>query len=262
MKDQKRFAALALSAVMVFSMAGSVSAAQKVESKDDLAGATIGVQLGTTGDLDASDYEKDGSTVERYSKGSEAVQALKAGQIDCVIIDSQPAQKFVENNDDLKILDEPFEEEEYAICLKKGNDEFLDKINGALKELKEDGTLDKIMANYIGDDQGSYQYETPEGTEYTNGTLTMATNAEFEPWEYKEGDNIVGIDADMAKAICDKMGYDLKIDDMAFESILAAVSSGKAEFGAAGMTVTDERKESVDFTDTYANASQVVIVRK
>lgn len=87
MKDQKRFAALALSAVMVFSMAGSVSAAQKVESKDNLAGATIGVQLGTTGDLDASDYEKDGSTVERYSKGSEAVQALKAGQIDCVIID-------------------------------------------------------------------------------------------------------------------------------------------------------------------------------
>lgn len=136
MKDQKRFAALALSAVMVFSMAGSVSAAQKVESKDDLAGATIGVQLGTTGDLDASDYEKDGSTVERYSKGSEAVQALKAGQIDCVIIDSQPAQKFAENNDDLKILDEPFEEEEYAICLKKGNDELLDKINGALKDLK------------------------------------------------------------------------------------------------------------------------------
>ena len=155
-----------------------------------------------------------------------------------------------------------WEPEEYAICLKKGNTELTEKMNAAIKELKEDGTLDKIMANYIGDDQGSYQYETPEGTEYTNGTLTMATNAEFEPWEYKEGDNIVGIDADMAKAICDKMGYDLKIDDMAFESILAAVSSGKAEFGAAGMTVTDERKESVDFTDTYANASQVVIVRK
>ena len=178
MKDQKRFAALALSAVMVFSMAGSVSAAQKVESKDDLAGATIGVQLGTTGDLDASDYEKDGSTVERYSKGSEAVQALKAGQIDCVIIDSQPAQKFVENNDDLKILDEPFEEEEYAICLKKGNDELLDKINGALKELKEDGTIDSIMDNYIGEDAGKTPYESPEDVDRSNGTLVMATNAE------------------------------------------------------------------------------------
>ena len=148
MKDQKRFAALALSAVMVFSMAGSVSAAQKVESKDDLAGATIGVQLGTTGDLDASDYEKDGSTVERYSKGSEAVQALKAGQIDCVIIDSQPAQKFVENNDDLKILDEPFEEEEYAICLKKGNDELLDKINETLSEMKASGEIEQLAMEY------------------------------------------------------------------------------------------------------------------
>lgn len=85
MKDKKRFAALALSAIMVVSMAGNVYASKEVASKDDLAGATIGVQLGTTGDLDASDYEKDGSTVERYNKGSEAVQALKAGQIDCVI---------------------------------------------------------------------------------------------------------------------------------------------------------------------------------
>ena len=229
MKDQKRFAALALSAVMVFSMAGSVSAAQKVESKDDLAGATIGVQLGTTGDLDASDYEKDGSTVERYSKGSEAVQALKAGQIDCVIIDSQPAQKFVENNDDLKILDEPFEEEEYAICLKKGNET---------------------------------PYESPEDVDRSNGTLVMATNAEFEPYEYHEGDDIVGIDADIAQAICDKLGYELKIEDMEFDSILPAVQSGKADFGAAGMTVTEDRKSSVDFTDTYADASQVIIVKK
>ena len=60
-------------------------------------------------------------------------------------------------------------------------------MNDAIQELKDDGTLDKIMANYIGDDTGSYQYETPEGTEYTNGTLTMATNAEFEPGSTKRG---------------------------------------------------------------------------
>ena len=262
MKDKKRFAALALSAIMVVSMAGNVYASKEVASKDDLAGATIGVQLGTTGDLDASDYEKDGSTVERYNKGSEAVQALKAGQIDCVIIDSQPAAKFAENNDDLKILDEPFEEEEYAICLKKCNDELLDKINGALEELKEDGTIDSIMDNYIGDDAGKTPYESPEDVDRSNGTLVMATNAEFEPYEYHEGDDIVGIDADIAQAICDKLGYELKIEDMEFDSILPAVQSGKADFGAAGMTVTEDRKSSVDFTDTYANASQVIIVKK
>ena len=81
-------------------------------------------------------------------------------------------------------------------------------------------------------------------------------------WEYKEGNDIVGIDADISKAICDKLGYELKIEDMSFETILASVNSGKADFGAAGMTVTPEREESVDFTDTYADATQVVIVRK
>ena len=101
-----------------------------------------------------------------------------------------------------------------------------------------------------------------EETEAAGGVLVMATNAEFEPWEYKEGNDIVGIDADISKAICDKLGYELKIEDMSFETILASVNSGKADFGAAGMTVTPEREESVDFTDTYANATQVVIVRK
>lgn len=232
----KKLVSLALGTVMAVSMTAGVSAAT-VESKDDLKNATIGVQLGTTGDIEASEYEADGATVKRYSKGSEAIQALMAGQIDCVIIDSQPAQKFVENADGLKILDEPFVEEEYAICLKKGNDELLDKINGALKELKEDGTVDDIMNNYIGDNIG----ETP--------------------YESREGDEVVGIDADIAQAICDKLGYELEIDDMEFDAILAAVQSGKADFGAAGMTVTEDRLESVDFTDTYANASQVIIVK-
>lgn len=202
------------------------------------------------------------SQMKRYNKGADAIQALKTGKIDCVVIDSLPAEKFVEANSDLKIVENIWEPEEYAICLKKGNTELTEKMNAAMAELKEEGTLDKIMANYIGDNTGSFQYETPEGTEYPNGKLIMATNAEFEPWEYKEGSDIIGIDADIAKAICDKMGYDLEINDMAFEAILAAISSGKADFGAAGMTVNEERLKSVDFTDTYANASQVVIVRK
>jgi polar amino acid transport system substrate-binding protein len=245
---------------MAVSMTASVFAA--VESKDDLPGKTIGVQLGTTGDLEASNYEAEGATVERYNKGSEAILALKAGQVDCVIIDSQPAQKFVENNDDLKILDDPFVEEEYAICLKKGNDELLEKMNDALAQLKEEGILDEIMANYIGDEIGEHPYESPEDVDRSNGTLVMATNAEFEPYEYHEGDEIIGIDADIAQAICDILGYELEIDDMEFDSIIAAVNSGKADFGAAGMTVTEDRLASVDFTDTYANASQVIIVQK
>ena len=90
--------------------------------------------------------------------------------------------------------------------------------------------------------------------------LVMATNAEFPPYEYYEGQEIVGIDAEIAAAVAEKLGCELNIEDMAFDSIIAAVSSGKADFGLAGMTVTEKRLESVNFSDTYAHATQVVIV--
>ena len=91
--------------------------------------------------------------------------------------------------------------------------------------------------------------------------LTMATNAQFPPYEYY-GDNgeIVGIDAEIAAAIAEYMGYDFRIDDMEFDSIIAAVDSGKADFGLAGMTVTEDRLQQVDFSNSYAKGVQVVIV--
>ena len=257
----KKFAAgLIAVAMSVTMLAGCGVPANTVHSVDDLEGKTIGVQLGTTGDIYAGDVED--ATVEPYNKGADAVQALKQGKIDAVIIDAEPAKVFVEKNDDLEILDEPFAEEEYAIAMKLDNTELQTAVNGALKELKADGTLDAIKANYVGENAGKNPYKSPDNVSRDKGTLVMATNAEFEPYEYREGDEVVGIDADISQAICDKLGYELKIEDMAFETILASVNSGKADFGAAGMTVTPEREESVDFTDTYANATQVVIVRK
>ena len=94
----------------------------------------------------------------------------------------------------------------------------------------------------------------------TEGVLVMATNAEFPPYEFHEGSEIVGIDVEIARAIAEKMGCTLEIEDIAFDSIIAEVSSGKADMGLAGMTVTDERKQNVDFSDTYAHSSQVIIV--
>ena len=108
----------------------------EIAGPDDLKGVTVGVQLGTTG-------------VERYNKGFEAVQALSQGKIDAVVIDGEPAKTFVSETEGLKILDEAFTVEEYAIAVKKGNTELLDKVNGALETLKDNGTLDEIVAKYI-----------------------------------------------------------------------------------------------------------------
>lgn len=93
-----------------------------------------------------------------------------------------------------------------------------------------------------------------------DGTLIMATNATFPPYEYKDGDSVVGIDAEIAQKIADKLGKKLVIEDVEFGSIIAGVQSGKYDMGMAGMTVTEERLKSVNFTDSYAKGIQVVIV--
>ena len=118
-----------------------------IKTPDDLTGKTIGVQLGTTGDIYASDIE--GATVEQYNKGFEAVQALSQGKIDAVVIDGEPAKVFVSQDDSLKVLDDAMTVEEYAICVKKGNDELVNKINEAIAALKESGKLQEIVDKYI-----------------------------------------------------------------------------------------------------------------
>ncbi len=234
-----------------------------VASVADLKGATIGVQLGTTGDIFASDYEEDGSTIERFNKGADAILALNQNKVDCVIIDNEPAKAFVEANEGLKILEEAFAVEEYAICVSKKNPELTTSINTALADLKANGIIDQIIKNYIGDDtKGTCPYVSPANVDTSKGELHMATNAFFEPYEFYDGEKVVGIDAMIAQAICDKLGYKLVIDDMDFDSIITAVQEGKADFGMAGMTVTEERLKEIDFTNTYTTATQVIIVKE
>ena len=93
-------------------------------------------------------------------------------------------------------------------------------------------------------------------------TLTMGTNANFPPYEYHENDTIVGIDAEIAAAIAEKLGMELEIVDMEFDSIIPAVKTGKVMMGMAGMTVTEDRLKEVSFTETYATGIQVIIVKE
>lgn len=123
----------------------------EITGPDDLEGKKIGVQQGTTGDIYATDDYGD-ENIERYNKGFEAVQALQQGKIDVVIIDDQPAQTFVDENEGLMILETEYVEEEYALCFKKDS-ELVEKVNEAIAELKKDGTFDKIIDKYIGSEE-------------------------------------------------------------------------------------------------------------
>ena len=194
----KKFVALMLGLTMALSLAacgGSASSSaaasseaasseaagkQTIFSLDDMADKTVGVQLGTTGDIYMSDAVGNADDlniagVEEYNKAADAVQALLSGKIDAVCIDDQVAKNFVAvNPDSLVVLDTPYATEDYAACVAKGNDQLTEAMNAAIAKLKENGTLDAILDKYINKTEGAVGYVTPEGTEYPNGELTIA----------------------------------------------------------------------------------------
>ena len=147
----KKVIVMALAGIMTVSMFGCGVSSKKVEvtSAADLADLTVGVQTGTTGDSYATDEVKDDSQMKRYNKGADAIQALKTGKVDCVVIDQEPAKNFVQVNEGLKILDTEYVTEDYAIAVAKENTALKDAINAAMAELKEDGTIQGILDKYI-----------------------------------------------------------------------------------------------------------------
>lgn len=159
----------------------------------------------------------------------------------------------------VKVIDIELTSEEYAFGVDKNQPELMEEANALIKEIKENGQLDEICSHYFSD-------VTPVGVtsaeeDSTKDQLIVATNAEFEPFEYKQGDTFYGIDMEIAKLLADKLGKELVIKDMQFDAVLLSVQQEKCDIGMAGLTVSPERQEQVDFTESYYSASQKLIVK-
>ena len=228
-----------------------------IKSADDLVGKTVAVQEGTTGDLICSEIED--CTVKRFKKGADAVMTLKNGAVDAVMIDDNPAKQFVaQDPNTLTAFADTTSTEEYAIAVPKGDEELLDKINDGLQKIRDNGTFDKLVAEYIGDGEEEQTEETGE-----KPVLNVGTNAEFPPFEYMNDEGVPdGFDMAVIKAIGEEEGFDVKITNMEFKSLIASLSTGSLDAVIAGMTVTPERQQSVDFSDSYYTATQSIIVTK
>ena len=157
----------------------------------------------------------------------------------------------------VKVVDIELSSEEYAFGVDKKQPELKEKCNELLKEMKSSGELEEISNHFFGD--GEPVAVTSAKQDNSKDQLVVATNAEFAPFEYKEGDKFYGIDMEIAKLLADKLGKELVIVDMAFDAVLLSVQQQKADIGMAGLTVTEERAKQVDFSDAYYNAAQKII---
>ncbi len=258
----KKFLAL----VFVAALCSCAFAGGKLKSPADLKTERLAAQRGTTGQYIAEDLlgDKKGELLTTYEKYVDAVAALRQGKIRAVVMDEMPAKRFLNAVEGLAIMDEALSNESYAIGFKKGNSELVEKVNKALAEMKADGTLAAIFAKYI---DGDYSSVKPEDIDFNKGAkggkLYVGTEAGFAPYELKVGNGFIGIDVEMCANIAKKLGRELVIINMNFDALPTAVSTGKVDMICAGMTVTDERKENMDFSDNYVtDAKQVALVRE
>ena len=157
-----------------------------------------------------------------------------------------------------KVIDVDLTSEEYAFGVDKTQPELLEQVNTFINKIKEDGTLDEICDKYFGG--GEPTPVESAALDESKDQLVVATNAAFEPFEYMQGDSYVGIDMEVAALLADELGKELVIQNMDFDAVCLSVGQQKCDIAMAGLTVSEERKEYVTFSDTYYQASQRLIV--
>ncbi|MBP5209221.1 MAG: transporter substrate-binding domain-containing protein [Clostridia bacterium] len=162
----------------------------------------------------------------------------------------------------VKLIDVALTEEEYAYVVKKGNATLTSSLNAYLASIKADGTFDALVSAYFKGQGDKHGYPVATGTVVNDETnLVVATNCPFEPFEYIGNDGLAyGLDIEIAAGYAAAQGLTLIIKNIGFDDIFAQVDAGYADVGMAGITVSESRLEVYDFSDTYYNASQKLIV--
>ncbi len=236
----------------------------KLHGNDQLKTSKLAAQRGTVGQMLAEELlgDKKGELLTTYEKYTDAVMALRQKKVRAIVMDEMPAKRFLRSVDGLMIMPEALSTENYAIGFKKGNSELIEQVNKILNEMKADGSLKAIIEKYYTNDISSFK---PENIDLNpgakNGDLIVGTEAGFAPYELKSGNGFVGIDVEMCAAIAKKLDRKLVIMNMNFDSLPTAVSTGKVDMICAGITVTDERKQNMDFSVDYIEgAKQVALI--
>ncbi|MGT2667530.1 ABC transporter substrate-binding protein/permease [Streptococcus rifensis] len=246
-----------------------------VPSYEDLKGKTVGVKNGTVSQTFLEENkEKYGYTIKPFDTGTEMYNSLAAGAVDAAMDDTPVIQYAIKQGQDLAINMEPENIGSFGFAVKKdGPYEYLvDDFNKALKEMKADGTYDAIIAEWVGDDETEASTFSSSlsltGDALAKATAikpvyTIVSDSSFAPFEFQDESNTyVGIDMELIQAIAEQQGFAIEIQNPGFDAALNAIQSGQADGMIAGMSITDARKETFDFSDAYFTANAILAVQK
>ena len=226
-------------------------------------GARIGVATGTVFDAIVLETLPNAEVVY-INSSADLIAALEAGKIDGFAVDEPAARQFCAENKRLTVMDEHLDDFEFGFVLPLTDtgDALLGELDEWLASQKESGALEQIVAKWV--EGPEEEKDLPDYVTFPaqKDVLTLATEGDYVPLNYFRGNEIVGMEIDLAAQFCEANGYGLTVQAMNFDGILPAVQAGKADFAAAGISITDERRESVHFSMPYFTGSTVMVVLK
>lgn len=264
MKAFKKVMCFALLLAVVLTLVGCAGnkndAPQSITDISQLSGCDIGIQTGSTFDVMADEYIDDAQK-KYYESFADMAVAVTQGKISAFLVDEPIARMLCGEQKGIRYLNDYISSESYAFAFPKNEKGGVlrDSFNEFLSEIRVDGTLTEIEDKWFGTDEPSKTVSYP-GLTGTSGTLRFITNSGSAPFSYVKDEKIVGYDIDILCRFCEKYGYGLEISDADFKAIIPALMTEKADLAACCITVTEERAQSVYFSDADYEGGVVVMV--
>ena len=240
------------------------SSSEAVKSLDDLTGKTIGVQTGTTGETYANENKPEGAKIKSFEDTTGLFGALESGDIDAVLQDLPVNAGRVAEDDTVSVIETFKTDEQYGFAVEKGN-ALKDDLDKALAAVRDDGTYDALYEKYFPTD-GAEPGPGPDASDVKGGeTLKVCSDIPYPPMEFEgegpRGLQYTGFDIELLDAMAVSMDMKLEILDVGFDGILGNLASGTCDVVGSSLTITEERKQEVDFTEPYFDADQSLLVK-
>jgi len=226
-------------------------------------GRRIGVTTGSIFDAIVKKDLPDAEVVYLDSSG-DMIAALESGKIDGFVVDEPAGRQISAENHRVTLADGYLETFEFGFVLPKTDkgDTLLKELDAWLASMEQSGALDRVFEKWQSPSEAGKTMPDYRAFPATKGTLTLATEGDYVPMNYYRGQEVVGAEVDIAAQFCEANGYGLQVKTMSFDGILPAVQSGKVDFAAGGITITEERRESVSFSVPYYAGGTVMLVLK